>query len=331
MKVFLTCPALTPHGGIRVILEWANQLAARGHDVALRTDDMQDPAPWFTLDPRVRIHRSGDAAFTDADLAIISSPHAVEYLECAGGPPRRVAFMQMAEHLFRPGDLWWEDRCGRFYRTRWPLLLISQWNQHLVTAEWGRTGPTHYIGTGVNLTHFPISRRPKDGKTVLVEGWWPSNPSKDQDRIGASVAARLRRRGFRVLAYGLSGPKRDGWKHVPHEFHTRPDLATLNDLYDRAAVLIKATRYDARSCSPLEAMTKGCVTARAIFQGDDDLVHRSNALRTEYDEDELFDAAMQLLTDHQLRERLAENCRAYAQSIEWGRRFEEIMQLLEAS
>lgn len=312
MRVFLTCPTFVPHGGIRVLLEWANRLSRRGHEVTVRTDDRRK-CDWFAIDGNVSVEHD-DRSFQDSECVIVGSPHGLEYLE-REGPANRFAFMQMAEHLFRPNDRAWRVQCGEFYRTPYPLILISRWNRTLV-ERWGRTGETHYVGNGVNLDDFPIVARPKIGSTVLVEGWMPGNPTKDFDRIAAKVSSRLRNLGYRIVAFGQGSIAKDRYRRIPNEYYERPSLEKLNELYTRATILIKASKCDARSCSPMEAMTKGTVTARAIEQGDDDLTD-FNSLRCEYDSTELFDASLRLLRDRLFREGLAENCLSYVKRNSW--------------
>jgi hypothetical protein len=116
---------------------------------------------------------------------------------------------------------------------------------------------------------------------------------------------------------------------VPDEFYVLPDLETLNFLYSNATILIKATQYDARSCSPMEAMTKGTVTARAIIEGDDDLHHFKNCYRVSYDVDKLYYAALTLLKDDTLRNILACNCISYVQTYTWDYWMEKIVGILE--
>lgn len=326
MRFFLTCPTLAPHGGIRVILEWANRLAQRGHQVVLRVTDPRG-CGWFALDERVYIAED-DGALRSSQCLIVCSPHGADYLTRPDAPARRFAFMQMAEHLFRPRDKAWQRQCQKFYRTPHPLILLSRWNETMLRGA-GRAGPVHYVGNGVNLDDFPIDARAKDGRAVLVEGWTPENPTKDWDRIGPQVAARLGRMGWEVLAYGRHEPKHDDpYRAVPTEFVARPSRARLSELYQRATILIKASHCDARACAPMEAMTKGTVTVRAIDQGDDDLVHNVNCLRTPYDVEALFAAAKLLLVNDQLRERLAAACLEYVTEHSWDGVMDQVEQIL---
>ncbi len=328
MKVFITIPSWTnPHGGLRVIMEWANRIT-KWHDVYLcNLKEKELPCEWFKIDEKVQI--STLAAMWECDCVILTSPHSVNLLDLVLPNQKCFLFLQMLEHLFSPNDVQWLKDCKRFYEAPYPMFSISQWNIDEVKRfnakrfiyNQGEIGEVisipgyHYIGNGVNLDDFPISNKPKDGKTVLIEGWECANPSKDSDFITHKVAARLKDEGFKIIAYGGRKLKTDG--KLLDEYHLKPNIETLNSLYERATILIKASKYDARSCSPMEAMTKGTVTARAIIEGDDDLDHKENCLRCGYDADELYTISKNMLTDTDLREMLASNCIKHVQQYSW--------------
>ncbi len=313
----MTCPTLAPHGGIRVILEWANHLP----DVVVRVPKVE-PVDWMRVAPHVRLVES-DEALEQCGTLIVSSPHGVEYLTRRG--VRRFVFLQMLEHLFRPNNRTWQHACAKAYRTDDPLILISGWNERVIRTQFRRRGPIEQVGNGIDLTDFPIERVKKSGDVVLVEGWDAGNVTKDVDGIGPKVAARLKADGCTIVAYGRNDdPRTPG---ILDEYHAKPDLATLNDLYRKATILLKATRYDARSCAPVEAMTKGTVTARAIVEGDDDL-DATNSIRVGYDQRQLYRAARRLLDDEGLRAELSENCIRYAEEHSWDKMMPRIRAVL---
>jgi len=311
MNIFLTIPDFSRHGGIRVIIEWANRLS-RWHSVYLHNLKGQPNPDWITIAPEVVLCSDSMAGM---DCLIITSPHSIHFADRPDCPPKVFLFMQMAEHLFRPSDITWLNLCRKFYTSPHPMFCISQWNMSTIANDFGRTGEMIYIGNGVNLDDFPISHAPKDVKTVLVEGWEATNPSKDANRIGPMVARMLRKHGYRIVGFGIVPCKT--LPHVLSEYVLKPDTPTMNRLYEQATILIKASYFDARSCSPMEAMTKGTVTVRAIDKGDDDLVHDVNCYRTAYKYEPTLSLALSLLRDDEKRHELAEACRIYVQRYSW--------------
>lgn len=314
MKLLITCPSVkVPHGGIRIILEWANRLTL-WHDVTLFVSDGYLKTEWFTIDSRVKCVANLNT-LKEQEIVIIASPHDINIENMIQPNQKCFIFMQMAEHIFNDRSIDWLSKCEKFYRSKYPLISISQWNIDMLKNKYQRAGETHYIGNGVNLIDFPISNKPKDGKIVLVEGWEAGNSSKDNLHIGPKVAARLKARGFKIIAF--SGLPLSTMPEAVSEYYYKADTETMNRLYESATILIKATNFDARACAPMEAMTKGTVTARAVNLGDDDLINEENSLKSLYDEESLFNNCLRLLTDTTLREKLSKNCIEHVQKYDW--------------
>jgi len=317
LNIAITVPSLSvPHGGIRVIVEWANRLV-RNNAVTLFCRKGSAVPSWIDIQPAVRLV-DNIRDLKNCDTLITCSPHDIDLRWSVHAPQRKFLFLQMLEHLFRPTDMPWLELCNKCYGSDLPTFFISQWNiQYVKNMFPARRGAIHYVGNGVNFDDFPLEPDcKKDGKTVLVEGWESINPTKDPDAIGPTAAQLLREDGCRVLAYGQLPLNR--FPDTPNEYYMRPSLSRLNDLYRRASVLIKASRYDARACAPMEAMTKGCVTVRALHKGDDDLVNDVNSVRIPYgNEINLYLAVKELLQEQETLDRLRENCLQYVREFSW--------------
>lgn len=318
MKLVITTPSLSPpHGGIRVLCEWANYLS-KYHDVSLYVQSGSLHCTWLPLKVRTT-NRIG--VLRQADLVVIGSPHSIHLERFAR---KSVIFMQMVEHLFTNNKTF-HEQCKAFYNSPNLLLSISKWNiDYLI--EQGRVGEIKYIRNGINLVDFPIIRQQKEN-AVLIEGWESGNKSKDSEHVAPQVAERLRAEGYKILAY--SQKPLMTFKHVPHEYHKCPSLAQLNNLYGRAKILIKASHFDARSTSPMEAMTKGTPTARAIDLGDDDLIDGVNCLRVPYGNvEDLYNIAKKLLTDDELYGIISNECVRYIETQNWDTYIVEISDIL---
>lgn len=311
MKIFITVPALsTPHGGIRVIIEWANRLT-KWHEIGLYSLK-QDNCGWVEISSQVKLLNS--PKMEGYDCLIITSPHTIDFESKKDTPKKVFIFAQMAEDRFAPENKEWVKKCQRFATSKNPMFSISRWNMEYFAVQ-GRTAETHYIGNGVNTEDFPISHKPKDGKTVLIEGWECYNRAKDTKGIAHTVAMKLKQKGYTIIAYSQFPIKTN--KHIPDEYHCSPNQHKLNELYERATILIKASKFDARSCAPMEAMTKGTVTARAINSGDDDLIDGYNCLKTGYKESPLYQSALTLLENPELRNKLSESCYKTIEANSW--------------
>jgi len=328
LSIALTVPGLAvPHGGIRVIIEWANRLSVKNKVVLFCRKGCQPPA-WINISPEVTL-TDNLKALKGLDRLIVCSPHDVDLLSCADMPKKKLVFLQMLEHMFRPFDQAWMEKCNKTYAAPHPLILISEWNKRYIENNFRSDRPIYYVGNGVNFDDFPLLPDcPKDGHTILIEGWEASNPSKDVEAIGPQAAKILKKQGYRILAYGQLPLQR--YPEALHGYFMRPSLEDLNGLYEKATVLIKASRYDARSCAPMEAMTKGCVTVRSINNGDDDLIHGENSVRLPYNNvSEVAYAVDFLIKNRTQYSRLKKACIQHVKTYSWEHWMPQIEEIIE--
>jgi glycosyltransferase involved in cell wall biosynthesis len=326
INILITCPSFkVPHGGIRVILEWANRLN-KWHNIVIFVKDNVKKCDWFNIDEDITINGSLKNLHR-CNCVIITSPHTIFVQDNLHKKQKCFIFMQMMEHMFIPNNMNWYNDCVKFYTSKHPLFSISKWNIEMLKNEFKRSGVIHYIGNGVNFKDFTINREPKNNNNhILVEGWESTNPTKDFNHIAAKVAKKLKKDGYNIIVY--SNVDLYTLKDVPDEFYKNPSISKLNELYNKAAILIKASQYDARSCSPMEAMTKGTPTVRAITKGDDDLIDGYNAIIVPYDETSLYNAATNLLNNKILMDNLSINCLNYVEAFNWDFWVDEINQII---
>ena len=96
-RIAYCTPGLGPCGGIRVLVEHCNRLAARGHDVALVAPRPEDPR-WIKVDvPVIPIQALQGARPLDAVVA--TGFQTVEW-SLQVPAQRRYYFVQMMEHAF---------------------------------------------------------------------------------------------------------------------------------------------------------------------------------------------------------------------------------------
>ena len=308
MRIFITCPNINSHhGGIRVILEWANRLQDFGHEVIVYDQNKHLKCTWFDLKARVV---NNTYILKSCDCLIVTSPHAYNLLQSQFSG-KRFVFLQMMEDMFNPKRTDFNNKCRILYNSPYDLISISEWNMRDLIQKHKRRSPMHYVGNGINLIDFPISKKPKSGKVILLESPEPTNWTKDVDRIALQVAERLFMQGYTIKGYGLKIPK--GY-NIFSEFVVSPDSKTMNRLYEEATILLKCTKCDARSTAPMEAMTKGTVTVRGIIEGDDDL-NETNSFKVGYNLEEVYSAVMESLTTDISEKR--ENCYKHIETYSW--------------
>lgn len=321
MKILIVTPSLNPHGGIRVLIEWANGLARRGHHVTLQVENGAMRADWASISPAVEVMPGSLWELHGYDVAVAGTPFIATRMDPMSGSAEKFFLLQMAEDMFAPNNKGWVQTCQRSYKVKMPIIGISRWVEKHVRKFRGN-GKMYYIGNGVS-DDFKPGKKDRN-LTVIVECWggYPgnSNPAKDIEQLGPKVAAHLKEKyknqGIRIIALSQF----PAWTHaqVPDEYIQQPDNETWVRTMQRGHLTVKASRYDARSTAPVEAMACGVPTARALVEGDDDLMHEYNCLRGGYSLDELVSHAERLIEDEEVRHTLAANGLKYReQYLSW--------------
>lgn len=304
MKILIVTPSLNIHGGIRVLVEWANYLSRRGHEVTLQIENgaMSPPNGWIDIEPGVATLPGMFWRISDYDIAVAGTPNIANRMDTQTGA-KSFFLLQMAEDLFAPGNKGYVQQCLQSYRVNMPIIGISKWVEEYVKSK-GRTGKMYYIGNGVS-DHFQPGNKDEE-LTVLAEGWNGYNPAKDTGQITAKLAEWIKKTyGARIIAYSQFPAQHH--QNVPDEYYTAPGTVEIKRLYQRSHIMIKATRYDARSCAPVEAMACGTPTVRGLVKGDDDLIHEKNCLRGGYDLEELMVLTRAMIENDDLRHKLTSN------------------------
>lgn len=317
MRIAYLTPSLNIHGGIRVLIEHCNHLAAKGHDVTLQNfTGNQDPAKYWKIDSRVKVvYETGVRDIYD--VVVAGSPPLANILQRSNIRGKKFFLLQMAEHLFMPGNIRFMMECNHSYQVPFPIIGISRWVEYLLKNEKKRNEPMYYIGNGVSEDFKPVVK--PDEKIILIEGWESYNQAKDVSGEAHKVAKKLKEDGYTIKAFSQFPIKTN--PGIPHQYIQSPSQEELVKLYQEATILLKASRLDARSCAPVEAIACNTVPVRAILHGDDDLLHGYNAMVSGYgDTEQLYRNAKKVLEDDNFRFKLVANCKQYRKEfLSWNK------------
>ena len=314
-KIAYCTPGLGPCGGVRVILEHCTRLQKRGHDVTIINPSGNSPMIWEwygQMDVPVKRGLTDGKTF---DLVVATGGSTVYWAQKI--PAERYAyFVQMMEHRF------FKVGTSNYYQHEQSYALAHKMGFQTITiAEWLRESLEEYgvdapvIPNGVNQDQF---HKVGDNENyILVEGD-NRNPAKDVQGISWGVAQNLKRK-YDVALYGYAAIQHP-YANLMDYFVMKPSQEEMRRLYSGALFLLKASRFEGRACAPVEAMCCGTTTVRGIIQGDDDLIHEKNCLRTGYDYDAVEEQAERLLENHNLRDRLERGCKKHAKTVlQWDK------------
>ena len=342
----LPMSAAKPAGGFKVVYEYANFLAARGHRVnvvhpnLLRIDEPfsslrpkakveavlryfknkwtngHRPDHWFTVSPSVGMPWTKDLSannIPDADIVVATAWETAEWaITYPASKGRRFYIIQHLETWSGP-----EERVFDTWRAPLEKIVIAGWLQRIAT-EMGLK--THLIPNGMDFTRFKqtVPSEDRDPHQLLmlyhVVEWKGS-----ADGLAAFELARKTIPELRLTLFGIDPAPPDLPPGV--EYHHQPPQDQLNGFYNRAAVFISPSWTEGWGLPPAEALM--CGGAIAVTRGGADeafAIHEETALVSPIKDPAALAAnILRLIRDKELRRRLARQGHALIQQFTWDR------------
>lgn len=323
MKIlYLTLGAQFPCGGVRILIEHANRLMARGHQVYMSALNGEMKVGWMPTDFRF-VHVSSLKRWAKrVDVIVATEANTAPIvMELETRRARKFYFVQMRESLFFwDGNRKWAKSVEETYSKARGILqpiVISKWLKEFLEEEHGYKD-VPIVPNGVNREHFfPESTFPKSEKPRILLAGHKANEAKDIHLMAYQAADTYRKNIQPVELWGFSQFPADG---DFDSFWVMPSQEEIRQIYSSCDVLLKASRFEGRSCYGPEAMACGCAVVRAVDRGKDDLLDGYNCLLTEYgDAQGMYDNLKRVLHEEGLRERLMENGLEYArEKLDWN-------------
>jgi len=325
MKIlYVILSILGPSGGARIICEHLNRLHDRGHEASIVALDGSESCAWFP-DIRfdiLRLH-SFESAARQSDIVVATEANTMQPVMNVETNAPKFLFVQMRESLFflqsNPG---WAGMVEETYRKARGILkpiAISQWLKDFLEDEYGYE-EIPIVPNGVNTDMFypdPAIPKKEDLKCVLIEGHH-SSEAKDSRMMAYTAAQKYRVERGPIELWGFS--------QIPcygdfDRYWQWPNQDLIRQIYSSSDLLLKASRYEGRSCVDPESMACGTAICRAITpgHGDDDLIDGYNCLKVPYGNfGRFYQNFIKLLSEDDLRRQLAANALKYIKErLQW--------------
>lgn len=329
MLILYVTLGLNPCGGVRIICEHLNRLTERGHDCYLFALNGDMSVDWMPTNFKVIGDDDLGLMARKIDIVVATEANTMQAVAKLQIEARKFNLIQMRESLFfwdtnKKWARWVEDT----YRDMKDILqpiVISKWLKQFLEEEHGYEN-VPVVPNGVNTEMFyPDPAYPKtDRPRLLIEGHG-MNEAKDLHQMAYQVVDTYRKNIQPVELWGFSQyPPAGEWDR----YWLLPSQDEIRQIYSSCDVLVKASRFEGRSCVDAEAMACGCAVVRAIDTGDDDLIEGYNCLKVHYgDAQGMYDNLKLILEQPALRQRLIDNGLKYVRE---HLRWEPSIDLLEA-
>lgn len=278
MKIAFVLPNATNRamGGYKVVYQYANYMAERGHAVAILYDDTRmvkghgpllEPAlrlraryylrtepRWFALHPSIRkknIFVMERAELEPYDLVVATAKITADDLRRAGIAPGKVLY------LIQDFENWGcsAEEVYRSYRYGYRNMAISR--QLLQIVEEASGQKAEYLPDGIDTDCFrvtvPVEQRPRHSIAMMYrDSWRKGYPD------GLAVLKRLKEQypDLECCLFGVDPRPADlpGWAR----FVYRADQQTLAGIYNGARVYLSPSLQEGYGLTGLESMACGC-------------------------------------------------------------------------
>jgi glycosyltransferase involved in cell wall biosynthesis len=263
-------------GGVRIIGEMANRLAAKGWTVTIWSVNPKETLTnWFHLDSRIKWHsffRQGTIEDYDQLAAVLAKQRGIKIATFW-----RTALVVKA--AAEPGEGYYLVQDVETSYTSQPAMAAFVMDTYayglkmITTSKWVCTQLPEATYVGIGVDNF-YDLQPK-----LKRLGYPLACARPQALKGwselAETARYLARAGYPLVTYGLQKEL----SFVAHHAHNvdprsmQPNLAKLTDAqvrahYCQAGVFIATSRHEGFSLTPLEAMRCGAVVVMTPADGN---------------------------------------------------------------
>jgi GT2 family glycosyltransferase len=313
-------------GGHRDIFEHLNGLAKRGHEVELWT--LGTEPDWFEIEAPVRSFQDYDAltqALAPVEAIKVATwwatAESVWVASRVKGIP--VFFVQDIETSYYRDEPSMQNRVLDSYRPEFQYMTISSWNRDQL-RDLGLDAVL--IPPGIDLDNFrPRPEVIRRDDMILALG--RSNPLKN---LGLTLDAwrALPEPRPRLTLFGIE-PEVAG-DDPGIDYVVAPSDAEVNDLFNLATVFVQTSRHEGFCLPPLESMaTGGAVVCTDAHGNRDFCVHGENCLIPEPSIEAVAAAMQTLLSNPDLRHRLATSGMRTAGDYAWPKRIDALERFLD--
>lgn len=322
MKITYLVPGLLDvRGGVKRIVEYATHLAARGHDVEILCEEMEQPK-WLPKEIYHGFRLSSFRGYSslETDVAIATGGRSARRLARMVNAKIKVYSVVMQESLNKPTfkrdmtidrDQYLRD-C---YSQKWVYIANSSWLKNLVENSFGQK--CHLIHGGVNENILQPIDGLRDDKVMHCLVYGRSDGWKGGARSArAAELANIELGNVRLISYGQSkGPI----TALPLQHHRIPDQSSLATIYSSAHVFLQSSRFEGFCNTAFEAMACGTPVISTKVNGIEDFcIDEETAILVPVDDEPaMADAIIRLSRDKQLWNKLRNNGLEMAKKFDW--------------
>ncbi|MEK7613554.1 MAG: glycosyltransferase family 4 protein [Patescibacteria group bacterium] len=342
MSINFLLPHLRISGGVKIALTYANLLKKRGHKVRIYVQSnnpiRRTVANIFHLGyPHwiehfqtqvVRVPSLEARYLADADVTVVTTSQTA--LLADNFPPskgRQFYLLQHDEGLYHVD----RDIANRAYETKAKKVVVSTWLKEILKKEHGQEAML--LLNPIDLKQFyKVSKKIKSEtvRVMLLHHVYEWKGTAE----GVEVIQKLKRK-YPHVRLVLFGVRQKSDILFPYdEYHFNVPQHKLAELYSSADIYLCPSWDEGFGLPSIEAMACGLALVTYDNGGSRDYAfHNKTALVAERrNTDDLYHQLECVVTDHELRHRIAEEGKVFVESMEgWNQRVKEFEEIISST
>jgi glycosyltransferase involved in cell wall biosynthesis len=345
MKIVFILPqeGTQPIGGFKVVYEYANHLAKRGHKVHVvhlasafpkgfhkRPKDLfhifryfsfalrknWKPDRWFSLDPAVEISwipQLSKMFLPEADAYVATWWVTAEKLNTIRHlQGRKFYLLQHLETWSGP-----KEQIMATWKMPFEKIVIARWLEKIGSSI-GES--CHYIPNGLDFKKFGCDIAPETREPARIAMLFNNRIGWKGSAEGLAAVCLLKNKYPELHAefFGVYDRPADMPSWIT--YHQEPAQDELRRIYNRAAVFLAPSHSEGWGLPPSEAMICGAAVVATDIGGHQEFCKDGETalLVPAKSPEQLAEAASKLIDDHSLRVRLAMQGRSNIQKFTWS-------------
>lgn len=353
LKITIVLPFRSMTGGTKVMVEYANRLHDKGHDVTIvypwylhksrhLLDLVKGPGrgfaswwaraqgkkeiTWMPVNVPLKCIRAlSDAYLPDADILFATENQTIDPLEQVSyAKGKKVYFIQHYETWSRAAslvDATWKSK-------KWHKITIATWLKKLAQEKFD--SDADLVVNGVDMSVFHDAGKTWNTPPRVLSLYhhleWKGIP----DTVTAMKSLQDKGIAFTPVFFGHIQPSDDVKPLGDIEFHHFPTGETLRKLYAGADIFVSASWAEGCQLPPMEAMACGAALVATNVGGVPDYtIPGKTALVVEPKHPEQLAVALEsLLTDPAKTKEIAAAGHAHIQNFTWERATDRLEAIL---
>lgn len=359
MRITFALPSYPwkPIGGFRVVYEYANGLAALGHEVTvvharrLRQPSLDQPKNWYRklrrlggrlrdillrpsvqwqeIDPRVHmtyVPEPRPRFIPDGEVVFATAWQTAEYVnEYPASKGRKYYLIQHYETWSGPSD-----RVDATWRMPFKKVVIAKWLYEKGLELGVPAEDMKHIPNGIDLKKFRVTKdiatRPKRVAMLYHPTWWKGAA----DGLKALEIAYKAHPDLRAVLFGTSS-RPSGLPSWIEYWENPPQEVIVDSIYNGSSIYLCPSVIEGWGLPAAEAMACGCAVVSTDNGGVRDYItHGETGLLSPPREPlGLANNLLALLANDTLRIQLAERGNSSIQHFTWERALIELCRFIE--